>query len=193
MFTFRYTPCLTDFTFEFIRRPTPPILSPSYWTFVELTLVNDVVKGTWETRFQSPLPSLPLLQYPRESSSPARPEATSVGDADRRGWKGVAGAGSLGSSVCYAFMAVAWSWAWDLTGQICRPLGFLPLLLHLRWPEASLEWRSAVSKNKAATCSSCEALPRPAVAARGARKAHCSGSPSSGRPWWRRSWRGSSS
>jgi hypothetical protein len=37
---FRYTPCLTDFTFEFIRRPTPPILSPSYWTFVELTLVT---------------------------------------------------------------------------------------------------------------------------------------------------------
>jgi hypothetical protein len=37
---FRYTPCLTEFTFEFIRRPTPPILSPSYWTFVELTLVN---------------------------------------------------------------------------------------------------------------------------------------------------------
>jgi hypothetical protein len=37
---FRYTPCLTDFTFEFIWRPTPPILSPSYWTFVELTLVN---------------------------------------------------------------------------------------------------------------------------------------------------------
>jgi hypothetical protein len=33
---FRYTPCLTDFTFEFIRRPTSPILSPSYWTFVEL-------------------------------------------------------------------------------------------------------------------------------------------------------------
>jgi hypothetical protein len=39
---FRYTPCLTDFTFEFIRRPIPPILSPSYWTFVELTLVNAV-------------------------------------------------------------------------------------------------------------------------------------------------------
>jgi hypothetical protein len=31
---------LTDFTFEFIRRPTPLILSPSYWTFVELTLVT---------------------------------------------------------------------------------------------------------------------------------------------------------
>jgi hypothetical protein len=37
---FRYTLCLTDFTFDFIRRPIPPILSPSYWTFVELTLVN---------------------------------------------------------------------------------------------------------------------------------------------------------
>jgi hypothetical protein len=37
---YRYTPCLTDFTFEFIRRPTPPILSPSSRTFVELTLVN---------------------------------------------------------------------------------------------------------------------------------------------------------
>jgi hypothetical protein len=49
-FTFNiYTPCLTDFTFEFIRRPTPPILSPLYWTFVELTLVsirtNEVFKG----------------------------------------------------------------------------------------------------------------------------------------------------
>jgi hypothetical protein len=31
---------LIDFTFEFIRRPTPPILSPSYWTFVKLTLVS---------------------------------------------------------------------------------------------------------------------------------------------------------
>jgi hypothetical protein len=37
---FRHIPCLTDFTFKFIRRPTPPILSPSYWTFVELTLVT---------------------------------------------------------------------------------------------------------------------------------------------------------
>jgi hypothetical protein len=37
---FQYTPCLTDFTFEFIRRSTPPILSPSYWIFVELTLVT---------------------------------------------------------------------------------------------------------------------------------------------------------
>jgi hypothetical protein len=38
---FRYTPCLTDFTFEFIRRPTSLILSLSYWTFVELTLVSE--------------------------------------------------------------------------------------------------------------------------------------------------------
>jgi hypothetical protein len=37
---FRYTPCLTDLTFEFIRSPTTPILSPSSRTFVELTLVN---------------------------------------------------------------------------------------------------------------------------------------------------------
>jgi hypothetical protein len=37
---FRYTPCFTDFTFEFIRRPIPPILSPSSRTFVELTLVT---------------------------------------------------------------------------------------------------------------------------------------------------------
>jgi hypothetical protein len=37
---FRYAPSLTDFTFEFIRRPTSPILSPSSRTFVELTLVN---------------------------------------------------------------------------------------------------------------------------------------------------------
>jgi hypothetical protein len=34
-------PCLTDFIFKFIRRPIPPILSPSSRTFVELTLVND--------------------------------------------------------------------------------------------------------------------------------------------------------
>jgi hypothetical protein len=32
----RYTPYLTDFTFEFIRRPIPPIISPSSRTFVEL-------------------------------------------------------------------------------------------------------------------------------------------------------------
>jgi hypothetical protein len=37
---FRHTPCLTDFTFEFIRRPISPILSPSSKTFVELTLVS---------------------------------------------------------------------------------------------------------------------------------------------------------
>jgi hypothetical protein len=37
---FRHTPCLTDFTFEFIRRPVSPILSPSSRTFVELALVN---------------------------------------------------------------------------------------------------------------------------------------------------------
>jgi hypothetical protein len=46
---FRYTPCLTDFTFGFIQRPIPPILSPSYWTFVELTLVSSALpfaKGT---------------------------------------------------------------------------------------------------------------------------------------------------
>jgi ribonuclease HI len=32
---------LTDFTFEFIRCPTSLILSPSYWAFVELTLITD--------------------------------------------------------------------------------------------------------------------------------------------------------
>jgi hypothetical protein len=37
---FRYPPCLTDFTFEFIRRPISLILSPSSRTFVELTLVT---------------------------------------------------------------------------------------------------------------------------------------------------------
>jgi hypothetical protein len=42
---FRYTPCLTNFTFEFIRRPISPILSPSSKTFVELTLV------TWRVKF----------------------------------------------------------------------------------------------------------------------------------------------
>jgi hypothetical protein len=36
----RYTPCLTDFTSEFIRRPIPPIISPSSRTFVKLTLVR---------------------------------------------------------------------------------------------------------------------------------------------------------
>jgi hypothetical protein len=40
---FRYTPCMTDFTFEFIRRPISPILSPSSRTFVELTLVTSKV------------------------------------------------------------------------------------------------------------------------------------------------------
>jgi hypothetical protein len=39
---------LTDFTFEFIRRPVSPILSPSSRTFVKLTLVR------WEKSFQSP-------------------------------------------------------------------------------------------------------------------------------------------
>jgi hypothetical protein len=37
---FRYTPCLTNFTFDFIRRPISSILSPSSRTFIELTLVN---------------------------------------------------------------------------------------------------------------------------------------------------------
>jgi hypothetical protein len=37
---FQYTPILTNFTFEFIRRPISPILSPSSRTFVELTLVT---------------------------------------------------------------------------------------------------------------------------------------------------------
>jgi hypothetical protein len=46
---FRHAPCLTDFTFEFIRRPTPLILSPSYWTFVELTLVTDGMYQIWST------------------------------------------------------------------------------------------------------------------------------------------------
>jgi hypothetical protein len=45
---FRYTPCLTDFTFEFIRHPTPPILSPSYWTFVELTLITYLLEDEQE-------------------------------------------------------------------------------------------------------------------------------------------------
>jgi hypothetical protein len=38
---FRYTPCLTDFIFEFIRRPISPILRPSSRIFVELTLVSE--------------------------------------------------------------------------------------------------------------------------------------------------------
>jgi hypothetical protein len=37
---FRYTSISTNFTFEFIRRPISPILSPSSRTFVELTLVT---------------------------------------------------------------------------------------------------------------------------------------------------------
>jgi hypothetical protein len=37
---FRYAPISTNFTFEFIRRPISPILSPSSRTFVELTLVT---------------------------------------------------------------------------------------------------------------------------------------------------------
>jgi hypothetical protein len=37
---FRHTPISTNFTFEFIRRPISPILSPSSRTFVELTLVT---------------------------------------------------------------------------------------------------------------------------------------------------------
>jgi hypothetical protein len=62
---FRYTPCLTDFTFEFIRRPTTPILSPSYWTFVELTLVNntlcysDISKQFWH--FSKQHPCFPII------------------------------------------------------------------------------------------------------------------------------------
>jgi hypothetical protein len=42
---FRYAPCLTDFTFEFIRRPISPILSPSSRTFVELILVTLLPQG----------------------------------------------------------------------------------------------------------------------------------------------------
>jgi hypothetical protein len=38
---FRYAPCLNDFTFEFIGRPTSPILSPSSRIFVELILFKD--------------------------------------------------------------------------------------------------------------------------------------------------------
>jgi hypothetical protein len=32
------------FTFEFIRHPIPPILSPSSCTFVELTLITNYIK-----------------------------------------------------------------------------------------------------------------------------------------------------
>jgi hypothetical protein len=45
---FRYAPCLTDFTFEFIRRPTSPILSPPSRTFVELTLVTSRCLHPWQ-------------------------------------------------------------------------------------------------------------------------------------------------
>jgi hypothetical protein len=58
---FQYTPCLTDFTFEFIRRPTPPILSPSYWTFVELTLVT---LFAWNPTFEFTRCPLPLILSP---------------------------------------------------------------------------------------------------------------------------------
>jgi hypothetical protein len=57
---FWYTPCLTDFTFDFIRRPTPPILSPSYWIFVELTLVTPSSWFFFE-RNQSCYPSHAML------------------------------------------------------------------------------------------------------------------------------------
>jgi hypothetical protein len=53
---FRYTPCLTDFTFEFIRRPISPILSPSSRIFVELTLVNQS-PSRWEHPRQTPSPT----------------------------------------------------------------------------------------------------------------------------------------
>jgi hypothetical protein len=59
-------------------------------------------------------------------------------------------------------MAVVWSWARDLSGQICRPLGVFLLLLHLRWPERKLKWGSTVSINKAEACSFRDALPPPA-------------------------------
>jgi transposase InsO family protein len=39
---------LTDFTFEFIRHPISPILSPSSRTFVELTLITKQAKRTFE-------------------------------------------------------------------------------------------------------------------------------------------------
>jgi hypothetical protein len=49
---FRYTPCLIDFTFEFIRRPISPILSPSSRTFVELTLVSHSSTNVWVSTIQ---------------------------------------------------------------------------------------------------------------------------------------------
>jgi hypothetical protein len=51
---FHHTPCLTKFTFEFIRRPIPPILSPSYWTFVELTLVTNPPNVTFRRNLYGP-------------------------------------------------------------------------------------------------------------------------------------------
>jgi hypothetical protein len=58
---FRYTSISTNFTFEFIRRPISPILSPSSRTFAELTLVS-WVPGNGETRLEHtkcPLDILP--------------------------------------------------------------------------------------------------------------------------------------
>jgi hypothetical protein len=62
----RYTACLTDFTFEFIRRPIPPILSLSSRTFVELTLVTmpDSTKYSWDFYFRA-LGSLVVLSFPQ--------------------------------------------------------------------------------------------------------------------------------
>jgi hypothetical protein len=45
---FRDTPISTNFTFEFIRRPISPILSPSSRTFVELTLVTHGLPVIWK-------------------------------------------------------------------------------------------------------------------------------------------------
>jgi hypothetical protein len=41
--THQTLPCLTDLTFEFIRRPLPLILSPLSRTFAELTLVTCIL------------------------------------------------------------------------------------------------------------------------------------------------------
>jgi hypothetical protein len=66
---------LTEFTFEFIQRPTPPILSPSYWIFVELTLITNLLqkdvpfvfdddsKEAFETLKKS-LTTAPIVQPP---------------------------------------------------------------------------------------------------------------------------------
>jgi hypothetical protein len=43
---------LTDFTFEFIRRPIPPNLSPSSRTFVKLTLITGDVKKRYYERIE---------------------------------------------------------------------------------------------------------------------------------------------